>query len=128
MKKKTTTKSKVKAAAPVDPGLRLAKLCREAAEDKKAEDVVLLDVRKVSSIADYLLICSGNSEPHLKAIAEEISVRLKAAGVRPKGRDGFPTSRWVVVDYGDVMVHIMHPETRDHYALESLWGDAKRVK
>ncbi len=106
----------------------LAKLCREIALDKKAEDVVILDVHGISNVTDYLLICSGKSEPHLKAIAEEIARRLRDKGIRPLGRDGYPPSRWIVMDYSDVMVHIFHPELRLRYGLEDLWGDAKRVK
>jgi ribosome-associated protein len=108
--------------------LRLAKLCREIALDKKAEEVLILDMREVNSVADYFILCTGNSEPHLKAIADEITRRLKDNGVRPHGRDGFPATRWVVLDYGDVMVHVFHPEMRQRYALEQLWGDAKRVR
>jgi ribosome-associated protein len=117
--KKTTTTSSA---------LRLAKLCREVVLDKKAEDVLLLDVRKVSSVADYMLICSGNSEPQLKAISEAITMRLRDDGVRSTRRTATASSRWVVLDYGDVLVHVFHPELRQKYALEQLWGDAKRVK
>jgi ribosome-associated protein len=118
--KKTTTKT--------SSALRLAKLCREVALDKKAEDVLLLDVRKVSSVADFMLICSGNSEPQLKAIAEAITIKLREAGVRSSRHSGVASSRWLVLDYGDVLVHVFHPELRQKYALEQLWGDAKRVK
>jgi ribosome-associated protein len=107
---------------------KLAKLCREIALDKKAVDPVILDVRKISNVTDYFLICTGNSEPHLKAIADEISGRLQTMGVRPYGHDGYPASRWIVMDFNDVMVHVFHPDVRQHYALETLWGDAKRVK
>ena len=106
----------------------LAKLCREAALDKKAEDVLILDVRKISTITDYLILCSGNSEPQLKAIAEEVSRRTRERGVRPPRHSGLPTSRWMVLDFDDVMVHIFHPDLRERYALEQLWGDAKRVR
>ncbi|MEI8314044.1 MAG: ribosome silencing factor [Verrucomicrobiota bacterium] len=106
----------------------IVKLCRDTAEDKKAIDSIIFDVRKVSSIADYFMICSGNSEPHLKAIADEITRRLRDAGVRPRHHAGFPQSRWVVLDYGDVLIHVFHPELRERYDLEHLWGDAKRVK
>ena len=85
-------------------------------------------MRRISNITDYLLICSGTSEPHLKAIANEIARRLRDEGVRPNHRDGFPPSRWIVMDYNDVMLHIFHPELRERYALEQLWGDAKRVR
>ena len=107
---------------------RLAKLCREIALDKKANDPVILDVRGISSVTDFLFLCSGNSEPHLKAIADEILRRLREQGIRPLGRDGFPPSRWIVMDFNDVLVHVFHPELRQRYALEQLWGDAKRVR
>ncbi len=107
---------------------KLAKLCRTVALDKKAEDVVVLDVRGISTVADFFLICSGNSEPHLKAIADELSRRLREAGIRSHGQDGNPASRWIVMDYDDVLVHIFHPELRERYGLEQLWGDAKRVR
>lgn len=107
---------------------RLAKLCREIALDKKAEDVLILDVRGISTVTDFLLICTGRSEPHLKAIADEIARRLREKGIRPHGRDGFPPSRWIVMDYNDVFIHIFHPELRQRYGLEHLWGDAKKIK
>jgi ribosome-associated protein len=106
----------------------LAKLCRDIALDKKAEDVAVLDVRGISTVADYLVVCSGTSEPHLKAIADEILRRLKELGHRPHGREGYPPSRWIVMDYTDVLIHIFHPELRQRYGLEELWSDAKRVR
>jgi ribosome-associated protein len=107
---------------------QVAKLCRDIALDKKALDPLLLDVSKISSVADYFLILSGTSEPHLKAIADEIGRKLRDAGARPRHSAGYPQSRWIVMDYGDLLVHIFHPEMREHYGLEQLWGDAKRVK
>ena len=89
---------------------------------------MILDVRGISTVADYFLICTGNSEPHLKAIADEVSRRLRDVGVRPNRRNGYPPSRWIVMDYADVLVHIFHPELRERYALEQLWGDAKKVR
>ncbi len=117
----------MKTTQPLD-ARKLAKLCREIALDKKAQDVVVLDMRKVSTVTDYFVICSGNSEPHLKAIADEITRRLREGGLRPMGQDGYPPSRWIVMDFNDVMVHVFHPEVRQHYALEALWGDAKKVR
>jgi ribosome-associated protein len=108
--------------------VKLAKLCRKIALDKKAEDAILLDMRAISSVADFFLICTGTSEPHLKAIANEIERRLRDEGIRARHREGFPPSRWIVMDYNDVLVHIFHPELRQRYALEQLCGDAKRVK
>lgn len=106
----------------------MVKLCRKAALDKKADDVIILDVRAISTVADFFMICTGNSEPHLKAIADEIARRLLEKGVRPRHHDGYPPSRWIVLDYGDVLLHIFHPELRQRYGLEHLWGDAKRLK
>ncbi len=105
----------------------LAQLCREAALDKKATEVLVLDLRAISSVADFFLICSGQSEPQLKAIAEEIARRGREHGARPRGQDGFASSRWIVMDFGSVLVHIFHPELRQRYALEQLWGDAKHL-
>lgn len=107
---------------------QIAKLSRDIALDKKAIDPVILDVRKISTVADYFVICTGNSEPHLKAIADEIARKLRDAGVRARYHDSYPRSRWIVMDYGDVMVHVFHREMREHYGLEHLWGDGKRVK
>jgi len=106
----------------------LAKLCRQIALDKKAEDAMILDVRGISTVADFFFICTGTSEPHLKAIADEICRRLRDEGIRPLHRDGYPPSRWIVMDYNDVLIHIFHPELRQRYGLEDLWGDAKRLK
>jgi len=107
---------------------QLAKLCRYIALDTNPIDPVLLDVSKVSTVTDYFLILSGTSEPHLKAIADEIARKLRDTGVRARNHGGYPRSRWVVMDYGDVMIHIFHPDVREHYGLEQLWGDGKRVK
>ncbi|MBI5820399.1 MAG: ribosome silencing factor [Verrucomicrobia bacterium] len=104
-----------------------ASLCREAVLEKKAEEVLLLDMREISSFCDYFLICNGTSEPHLKAIASNVEMRLKELGHMPRGREGVYSSHWVVVDYGDVIVHVFRADVRHHYALERLWGDAKRV-
>ncbi|HAM72691.1 MAG TPA: ribosome silencing factor [Verrucomicrobiales bacterium] len=108
---------------------KLALLCRELAENRKAEDIVLLDVHELSSITDYFVVCSGTSEPHLRAIADEILTKLeKDHGEQPRARDGGIASGWLVLDFFDVIVHIMHTETRRRYDLEALWGDAPQVK
>ena len=108
---------------------QLALLCREMADNKKAENIVVLDVRKVSSVTDYFVIASGTSRPHLLAIVEEISAKLRDDhALRPSRSEGSAGGHWVVLDYFDVIVHIMHTETRQHYDLEGLWGDAKKLK
>ena len=108
---------------------KLALLCRELAEDKKAEDIVILDVRELSSVTDYFVIASGTSEPHLRAIVDAITDKLRDHyHVRPKAIDGTLQTAWVVLDYFDVIVHVMRGDVRDRYDLETLWGDAPRVK
>jgi ribosome-associated protein len=108
---------------------KLALLCREYADNKKAEDIVVLDVRELSSVTDYFVIASGTSEPHLRAIVEEIIGKLRDEhGIRPVRTDGSTQGAWVVLDFFDVIVHVMRTDTREHYDLEGLWGDAKRVK
>ncbi len=87
----------------------------------------MLDLRGISDFTDFFVICSGTSEPHLKAIAGEIEARLKEEGVRPVAVDGFPASQWIVLDYMQVIVHVFHAEKRAFYSLEDLWGDAPRL-
>jgi ribosome-associated protein len=108
---------------------KLALLCRELADDKKAEEITILDVRDLSSVTDYFVIASGTSEPHLRAIVDEISDRLREEhDVRPKAIDGTLQAAWVVLDYFDVIVHVMRRDIRERYDLETLWGDAPRLK
>ena len=99
----------------------------QAARDKKALDVIVLDVRAVSSVADYFLICSGRSTTHVETIAEAIRMELKADGHRPLHAEGASDSGWMLLDYGDVLAHVFLEETRAYYALERLWGDAPAV-
>ena len=107
---------------------KLALLCRELADNKKAENIVVIDVRKLSSVTDYFVIASGSSQPHLRAIVEEITSNLRDDHeMRPARTDGTTSGSWVVLDYFDVIVHVMHAETRARYDLEGLWGDAKKV-
>ena len=108
---------------------KLAQLCREFADNKKAENIVILDVRKLSSVTDYFVIASGTSEPHLRAIVDEITDQLRDGhGLRPVRRDGTVHGAWVVLDFFDVIVHVMRQDARERYDLEGLWGDAKRVR
>lgn len=110
-------------------GAKLAARCAELAADKKAEHLVALDLRGISNFTDFFVICSGTSEPHLKAIASEIEVRLKQDNkVTPSAVDGYPMSQWIVINYSDVVVHIFHEQKRAFYSLEDLWSDAPRLK
>lgn len=96
----------------------------DLALERKAHDVVVLDLRGISTATDYFLIASGNSDVQVKAIADHITDELKKEGVRPEHVEGRQTGRWVLLDYIDFVVHVFHPQARDFYQLENLWGDA----
>ncbi len=98
-----------------------------AALDKRATDLVVLDVRGVSSVADYFLVCSGTSATHVETISDAIRTELKREGIRPLHAEGVAESGWVLLDYGDVLMHVFLEDTRAYYALERLWGDAPAV-
>lgn len=106
---------------------RAVRLAARAALDRKALDLVILDVQGLSSVTDYFLICSGRSTTHLRSIVDAIRDELKAVEVRPLHAEGTPESGWMLLDYGDVLVHVFLEETRVYYALERLWGDAPSV-
>jgi ribosome-associated protein len=107
---------------------KLALLCRKLAENKKAENIVILDVRKLSSVTDYFVIASGSNEPHLRAILNEITgVLWDDFQVRARRVEGDAAAAWQVLDFFDVIVHIMRTDVREKYNLESLWGDAPRA-
>ncbi len=108
---------------------KLALACRELADNKKAENLVVLDVRKISTVTDYFVIATGTSEPHLRAIEGEILRGLQEEhGLKPNQSEGSAQSNWVVVDFFDVIIHLMRPEVRERYDLEGLWADAVQVK
>ncbi len=108
---------------------KLALLCRELADNRKAENIVVLDVHEVSSITDFFVIASGTSEPHLRAISDEITEKLRDEHqIQPRAIDGSLQTAWLVLDYFDVIVHVMRADTRKRYDLEGLWGDAPQVK
>ncbi|MDP8218818.1 MAG: ribosome silencing factor [Candidatus Theseobacter exili] len=106
----------------------LARYCRDAADDKKAEDIVVMDMHKLSDIADYLVICSGGSDRHVKAICEEIHHVLRKKNCWPFRSDGVHEGQWAVIDYIDVIVHVFQKDLREYYQLERLWGDARIVR
>ena len=99
-----------------------------AAEAKKADDVVLLDLRKAAGFADYFLICSGGNPRQIRAIADAIMEALASDGARPAHVEGYQRSEWILLDYFDFVVHVFGPETRLFYGLERLWGNAERVE
>mgnify|MGYP001618304385 CR=1 FL=1 len=117
-----------KAAADADRSpLDVARRIVELAEDKKAADIVLLDLAGLTTLADYFVICSGGSERQLDAIAGGIIDGLRDEKIRPYGREGTPASHWVLVDYGIVIVHVFTPPERDFYQLEKHWSEAKTI-
>lgn len=99
----------------------------QAAEDKKAENIIVLDISGVSIIADYFIVCSGRSRTQVQAIVENIREELEKEGVRALRREGFREGGWVLIDYGDVVVHVFQEADRQFYNLERLWGDAQVV-
>lgn len=107
--------------------LELAQLCCRALDSKKAGDLRVLDVSEQSSITDYLVLATGTSDPHLRALRVELEKVLDAAKVHIVGMESSPDSGWIVIDVFDVMVHLFSPDRRSHYGLENLWKDAVPV-
>lgn len=103
-------------------------IAAEAADDKKAGRIVALNLTGISLVADYFVICHGNSDTQVQAIATEIRKRVEEKGGRLRGVEGMDSARWVLMDMGDVIVHIFHRDERDYYNLERLWSDAKVVE
>lgn len=111
-------------------GLSLVKRAVAALHDKKAENIVVLDLKRLSAVADYFIICTGNSGVHLKALGDHLAESLKngkTRNARPFGVEGYGSESWVLYDYIDVVVHLFTGETRDFYSLERLWNDARRI-
>ncbi|CAG7639851.1 Ribosomal silencing factor RsfS [Paenibacillus solanacearum] len=100
----------------------------DAAEDKKAMNLIALNLQGISLISDYFIICHGNSETQVQAIATEIRKRAEENGARIRGMEGMDTARWVLVDMGDVVAHVFHRDDREYYNIERLWSDAKVVE
>jgi len=105
----------------------VARKAVEAASDKQASDIVLLDTRGVCSFADYFVICSGDSDRQIQAIYDEVGHVLKKEGILPHHREGTVDSGWLLLDFGDVIVHIFAPFERDYYLLDRLWSQAVLV-
>ncbi len=105
----------------------IAQLAAKTADEKKAINIMILDIKELSLIADYFVICSGNSETQVQAIANEIKDKMNENGVNIKGMEGLRQARWILIDLGDVVVHVFHKEERVFYNLERLWGDAPRI-
>jgi ribosome-associated protein len=102
-------------------------LSARVAEDHKAKNVVILDMRSITPLYDFLVLATGNSRRQIHTLAEEIDAALRAEGEQRLSIEGYEASKWVVQDYGDVVVHVFDADTREYYALEELWADARRV-
>ncbi len=107
---------------------RTVKFVRKVAQDKKAENIILFDVRKITYITDFLVILSGNSSVHLDAISYELQEKLKEKKILPHHVEGEGESGWILLDYGNMIIHIFGKEERKFYNLERLWGDGKIIK
>jgi ribosome-associated protein len=103
----------------------IAQLAARAADDKKAHNIMILDIRGLSVIADFFVICHGNSETQVQAIVDGIKKEMDEKGVVVKGREGYADARWVLLDLGDVVVHVFHRDEREFYNIERLWKDAR---
>ncbi|MEK9198850.1 ribosome silencing factor [Ureibacillus sp. 179-F W5.1 NHS] len=105
----------------------LLQIVYKALDDKRAEDIVVLNMQNISLLADYFLICNGNSDRQAQAIAREVQEKAQENGYEIKRIEGFDSARWILVDLGDVVVHIFHKDERAFYNLERLWGDAPQL-
>jgi ribosome-associated protein len=105
--------------------LETARFCAKYADDKKAENIVLLDLRGLSPVTDFFVICTAGSSPQLRAVRDEVVVQMrKEQNMKPMFVDGSFESQWMIINFPNVLVHILSPEKREYYALEELWGDA----
>ena len=102
----------------------LLKIAVKAADDKRAEDILALNMKGISLIADYFIICHGNSDKQVQAIAKEMKEKAEENGYNVRRVEGFDEGRWILLDLGDVIAHVFHREERSYYKLERLWGDA----
>jgi ribosome-associated protein len=108
----------------LEPALRAAV---EAAQEKKAGDIVVLDLRGLASFTDYFLICTGTSHRQIESVADEVATSLRVLSQRPSHMEGYPRGEWVLMDYFDFVVHIFASKSREYYDLERLWGDAEKL-
>ena len=120
--------SSATAAQDLHPGLRRAQIAARVAAENRGHDIMILDMRQLTCMFDFFVLVSGTSRRQLHAISEEIDrVMQEELGDRRIGIEGYEESRWILLDYGDVVVHMFEPETRAYYAIEELWAQAKRV-
>jgi ribosome-associated protein len=123
----TTTALRTQPSRRLSDAHDRACLCARTALDNKARDIVVLDMRDLTPLYDYFVIVTGTSRRQIHTLAEEIDAALRAEGDRRLGIEGYEASKWIVQDYGDILVHVFDPDTRAYYNLEELWADAKQV-
>lgn len=107
---------------------QVLEMVKEAAEEKKAQNPIVLDIRGLSVVADYFVLCHGNSETQVQSIADELMDKAQKMGLTTKPMEGYHDARWVLLDLGDVIVHVFHKEDREYYHLEKLWADANQTE
>ena len=107
---------------------KLALLIQEACEEKKGVEPLIMDVRKLTNVADYFILVHGSSDRHVRTIADNVIEQVQKAGIKPYHVEGLNSAKWILLDYGTVIVHVFYYEARKFYHLERLWGDAKIIK
>jgi ribosome-associated protein len=123
----TTATKRSPSALQIIPSLERACLCARVAADNKARDIVVLDMRGITPLYDFFVLCTGNSRRQVHTITEEVDAAMHEQGDARLSVEGYTASKWVVQDYGDVVVHVFDPATREYFALEDLWADAPRL-
>ncbi len=116
-----------KGSARLVESAQSARLAALSADEKKAKDVKILDIRSISTVADYFVICSGSSTTQVRAIADYVEEKLSGQGLKLHHMEGYENGRWILLDFVDLVVHVFQGEERDFYNLERLWGDAREV-
>jgi ribosome-associated protein len=123
----TTATLRTAPTRKLSDAVRRASICARTAQDNKARDIVVLDMRSLTPLYDFFVIVTGSSRRQIHTLAEEIDAAMRGEGDARIGIEGYEASKWVVQDYGDVLVHVFDPDTRHYYTLEELWADAPRV-
>lgn len=124
----TTTKKKIEDLENKPDAISIAKICATAADDKKASDIVILNLAELTSFTDFFVICSAPSERQVQAIVRNVEDELRKLNIRPMSIEGLETSSWVLLDLGDVIFHCFTDSAREYYDLEGCWIDAERIK
>jgi ribosome-associated protein len=122
------TPSEGKGNAGLVESAQLARMAALSASDKKAKEVKILDIRSISTVADFFVLCSGTNSTQVRAIADNVEETLTGLGLPLHHMEGYQNGRWILLDFGDIIVHVMHEDERSYYNLERLWGDAQEVE